>query len=132
MLIIVTKGENMEEKRLTPIKAIRAKCLDCCCGSSNEVKLCTCTQCALYPYRLGHKPANMGSRPLAAIRAKCKECSCYGAKEPQSTIANCSFLDCPLYRFRSGHNPALKGKRNNGNSQGLINYISNKADVKKR
>lgn len=27
----------MEEKRLTPIKAIRAKCLDCCCGNSNEV-----------------------------------------------------------------------------------------------
>ena len=41
----------MEEKRLTPIKAIRAKCLDCCCGNSNEIKLCTCTGCALYPYR---------------------------------------------------------------------------------
>ena len=46
----------MEEKRLTPIKAIRAKCLDCCCGNSNEVKLCTCTGCALYPYREGHNP----------------------------------------------------------------------------
>lgn len=46
----------MEEKRLTPIKAIRAKCLDWCCGNSNEVKLCTCTGCALYPYREGHNP----------------------------------------------------------------------------
>ena len=46
----------MEEKRLTPIKAIRTKCLDCCCGNSNEVKLCTCTGCALYPYREGHNP----------------------------------------------------------------------------
>lgn len=27
-------------KVLTPMKAIRAKCLDCCCGSSVEVKLC--------------------------------------------------------------------------------------------
>ena len=26
---------------MTPMKAIRAKCLDCCCGSSNEVRLCT-------------------------------------------------------------------------------------------
>ena len=25
---------------LTPIKAIRAKCLDCCCGSAKEVELC--------------------------------------------------------------------------------------------
>nr|DAE34801.1 MAG TPA: hypothetical protein [Caudoviricetes sp.] len=33
----------MEEKKITnPVKAIRAKCLDCCCGSSNEVELCTC------------------------------------------------------------------------------------------
>ena len=46
----------MEPKRLTPIKAIRAKCLDCCCWQSNEVKLCTVTDCALYPYRLGHNP----------------------------------------------------------------------------
>ena len=28
----------MEEKKITnPVKAIRAKCLDCCCGSSNEM-----------------------------------------------------------------------------------------------
>lgn len=45
-----------EDKHLTPIKAIRAKCLDCCCGSSNEVKLCTVEKCALWPYRLGHNP----------------------------------------------------------------------------
>lgn len=38
-----------------PVKAIRAKCLDCC-GSSNEVKLCPCADCALYPFRLGRNP----------------------------------------------------------------------------
>ena len=43
-----------------PIKAIRAKCLDCC-GSSNEVKLCPCSDCALYPFRLGRNPYR--SRP---------------------------------------------------------------------
>lgn len=46
----------MEQKRLTPIKAIRAKCLDCCCWQSNEVKLCPVRDCALYPYRFGHNP----------------------------------------------------------------------------
>lgn len=40
----------------TPIKAIRAKCLDCCCGSYEEVKLCPCQKCPLFPYRLGHRP----------------------------------------------------------------------------
>lgn len=41
---------------LTPLKAIRAKCIDCCCGSRFEVKMCSCADCPLYPYRLGHRP----------------------------------------------------------------------------
>ena len=44
------------EKRISPIKAIRLKCLDCCCGSSNEVKLCTVAGCPLYPFREGRNP----------------------------------------------------------------------------
>lgn len=47
---------------LTPMKAIRAKCLDCCCGQANEVRLCTATQCPLYEYRSGHNPALKGKR----------------------------------------------------------------------
>ncbi len=39
----------------SPIKAIRAKCLDCC-GTSNEVQLCPVTRCALYPFRFGKNP----------------------------------------------------------------------------
>ena len=46
----------MEPKRISPLKAIRLKCLDCCCGSSNEVKLCTVERCPLYPFREGHNP----------------------------------------------------------------------------
>ncbi len=41
---------------LTPIKAIRAKCLDCCCGSAKEVELCPIPDCPLYPYRFGKNP----------------------------------------------------------------------------
>lgn len=40
----------------TPIKAIRAKCLDCCCGQYIEVKMCPSTKCPLHPYRMGHRP----------------------------------------------------------------------------
>lgn len=39
-----------------PVKAIRAKCLDCCCGQQNEVKLCPCSDCPLYPFRFGKNP----------------------------------------------------------------------------
>ena len=40
----------------TPVKAIRAKCLDCCCNQYGEVLNCTVIKCALYPYRLGKRP----------------------------------------------------------------------------
>ena len=39
-----------------PIKAIRAKCVDCCCGSTAEVKECQATKCPLYPFRFGKNP----------------------------------------------------------------------------
>lgn len=39
-----------------PVKAIRAKCLDCCCGNPNEVRLCTVESCALFPFRFGKNP----------------------------------------------------------------------------
>ena len=48
----------MQYKILTPIKSIRAKCLDCCCGQKQEVKLCMSKDCPLHPYRLGHRPKN--------------------------------------------------------------------------
>lgn len=41
---------------MTPIKAIRAKCIDCCCGSAKEVCLCTAQDCPLHPFRMGHNP----------------------------------------------------------------------------
>ena len=40
---------------MTPMKAIRAKGLDCC-GTSHEVRLCTVEKCPLYPYRFGKRP----------------------------------------------------------------------------
>jgi hypothetical protein len=47
-------------KALTPLKAIRAKCLDCSGGSFREVKECPIEDCPLYAYRMGHNPARAG------------------------------------------------------------------------
>ena len=41
---------------MTPIKAIRAKCLDCSCGEKKEVRLCPIERCPLWPYRMGKRP----------------------------------------------------------------------------
>ncbi len=47
--------------RLTPLKAIRAFCLQCVCESSPEVKLCPSTDtCPLWPHRFGKNPTITG------------------------------------------------------------------------
>ena len=51
----------------TPLKAMRKKCLDCCCGSSREVELCQVADCALYPYRLGKHPTRKSGSPKGII-----------------------------------------------------------------
>lgn len=35
------------------LKVVREKCLDCCGNQEKEVRLCTATHCALWPYRMG-------------------------------------------------------------------------------
>ena len=39
-----------------PIKAIRAYCVECSCGSTAEIKECPVTKCPLYPFRFGKNP----------------------------------------------------------------------------
>ena len=56
-------------KTLRPLKAIRAKCLDCSGGSQAEVRNCDIEDCPLWPYRMGHNPARTGKGGRAMIRA---------------------------------------------------------------
>lgn len=48
------------EKHITPLKAIRLKCLECSCGSAHEAKLCPAENCPLHPFRLGKNPNRAG------------------------------------------------------------------------
>ncbi len=43
-------------KVLRPLKAIRAKCLDCCCGQMSVIRDCPIPECSLHPYRMGKRP----------------------------------------------------------------------------
>ena len=38
------------------LRAMRARCLDCCADQPNEVRLCTQVHCPLWPYRMGTDP----------------------------------------------------------------------------
>jgi hypothetical protein len=111
---------------LTPLQAIRTKCLWCCDGSAREVWLCPVEACPSWPFRFGHKPsdeiiAEQGNTPLhplewpitaaefhaerssalKAIQRKCLDCS--GASK--SEVRNCPCDDCALHPFRQGKNP---------------------------
>lgn len=44
----------------TPLKAIRAKCMDCSINQIVEVRECPIINCPLYPYRMGHNPNRKG------------------------------------------------------------------------
>ena len=44
---------GVKTKKLTPIKAIREKCLECSAWSYKEVELCPSKNCALYLFRMG-------------------------------------------------------------------------------
>ena len=40
----------------SPLKAIRAKCLDCSGGHPKEVRLCPVKACQVYEFRMGRNP----------------------------------------------------------------------------
>lgn len=62
----------MDEYR-TPMKAIRAKCLDCCCDQREEVKLCTAQNCPLHPFRMGKNPYKAKRELTAEQKAELTE-----------------------------------------------------------
>lgn len=52
---------------LTRTKAIRAKCLECCCGNSAEVRRCQIADCALWPWRMGSASLRTQRREKSAL-----------------------------------------------------------------
>ena len=46
----------MSKVQTNPVKVIREKCIDCCCGSVYKVAKCTAEKCPLHPWRMGKNP----------------------------------------------------------------------------
>lgn len=100
-------------KRLSPMKSIRKYCLDCCVGSSKEVRFCVIPACPLFPFRFGKRVKRIS--PLKMIRKNCLDC---GEGTPFD-VKNCEITDCYLYQYRFGKNPFTKRK---GNISNLIPF----------
>jgi hypothetical protein len=41
---------------MSPLSALRMRCLDCCAGSADEVRKCMSVTCPAWPYRMGVSP----------------------------------------------------------------------------
>ena len=50
------KLERLGHARVSPLRALRLKCLDCCNDSAQEVRLCTAVDCPSWPFRIGRNP----------------------------------------------------------------------------
>ena len=48
---------------MRPMRAMREKCMDCCCGQAAMIGDCPTTGCAMWPYRRGRDP---NRKPRAA------------------------------------------------------------------
>ena len=61
---------SLKFRAQNPLKAIREKCLDCCCGNAAEVRKCVATDCPLWPLRMGTNPFR--KKRVLSPREKCE------------------------------------------------------------
>ncbi len=64
--------QQLGHARVSPLRALRLNCLDCCNGSAQEVRLCTAVDCPSWPFRMGKNPwrRKPGQEERAALRAR--------------------------------------------------------------
>ena len=93
---------------LTPLRAIRKKCLWCCGDSRTEVKLCPASGCPIWEYRMGKRPKAATLTPIKAIKSKCRDC-CGGTWADVQKCPGLKLADgpCSLHAFRLGTNPNI-------------------------
>jgi hypothetical protein len=81
---------------LNRTKAIRERCLNCSCWDTSEVKICTFTDCNLYPYRVQENEGDSKKRN-DDIRKYCVSWCC---NNQPLEVKHCPVTDCPLFNFR--------------------------------
>jgi hypothetical protein len=104
----VTAANAAGHELMTPMQAIRQKCLDCSAYQAQEVRLCEFVTCALWPFRSGRhpytqkrvcqaildKPASEGTQVPAegassknpALQASGAECGHSDAAPPEANV----------------------------------------------
>ena len=119
--MIATTEKPIPLPTLAPLRSARRKCLECCCGSASEVRICQISDCGLHPYGMGRKPdLKPALSVLKSIRTKCMDCSAYS----ESVVRDCTIRGCPSWPHRMGRNPNRAGLGGSGNTDGLAGESS--------
>jgi hypothetical protein len=58
-------------QQISPLEAIRLKCLDCSCYQPSEIRLCEAVTCPLWPFRAGKHPYTKARLQEADFGATC-------------------------------------------------------------
>jgi hypothetical protein len=68
---LIAAGHNS----ISPLKALRLRCIDCCADQPSEVRPCTAVACPSWPFRMGANPwrkepsdAQLEARRKAGVR----------------------------------------------------------------
>jgi hypothetical protein len=57
--LLAGKRIRVENKSITPTRAIRIHCIDCSGGSMADARNCEIETCPLWPYRMGKNPRSL-------------------------------------------------------------------------
>lgn len=94
----------------SPLRAIKDKCLDCC-GSREEVQLCACPDCSLWPFRFGKKPQETNEQGYIEFKPRKKQHAIWGIR-----IANWTKVE---YVFETGQGYVAKSEWFEKTEEGL-------------
>lgn len=91
--------------QLSPLKSIRAKCIDCCTGSLGTVRHCDFkVECPLWDFRMGKGAKGKGGL-MKPIRRYCLWCM----RDQPMEVRLCPCAErCALYPYRLGRRPTTR------------------------
>ena len=69
----IQKDGTTKTADLSPIKAIREKCMECSAWSYTEVEKCPAADCVLFPFRFGKDPGRTKRVMTEADKARLTE-----------------------------------------------------------
>jgi len=64
----VEELQQLGHARMSPLKALRLRCVDCCAASAHELRLCVSVTCPSWPFRMSSNPWRPPISPAARER----------------------------------------------------------------